>query len=199
MRGVSIGFRVLQDADRIRGRWRRPEILKCEIVELSLVTIPANTSRLDPHGQITLAATGPSPPRVTGCTCSWRATPHGNRSPNKSKLRSFARRESRAHDRIDGRRRRRANDARRGGQRRNTTRSTVDVETLDEHLVRLRAKSRNSNLAAATPIGATPSALAAADLRGGIMSVKANVPPGTPFIRHCQALAVTKGDAARSD
>jgi len=64
MRSVSIGFRILENAIQpMKGGGLR--LLKTEIVELSLVTIPAN-----PHAAIllvkSLAATGPNPSSATG-------------------------------------------------------------------------------------------------------------------------------------
>src|SRR5262245_7265198 len=69
-----------------------------------------------------------------------------------------------------------------------------EIKSIDAHLGRLRALEQ-ANQQKATPIVPTNDPVSARARRGGgpIVRVKSNLPPGTGFVRMCQALAVTKG------
>lgn len=69
-----------------------------------------------------------------------------------------------------------------------------EVAAVDAHLVRLRALEKQ-NLAAATAVTTTTSTKTASELRGGspVITVTANVPPGTAFTRYVMAKIAGKG------
>jgi len=69
-----------------------------------------------------------------------------------------------------------------------------EIDAIDGHLVRSRELER-LNAAAAVPVKATDTK-SGADARVPVIQVKANVEPGTGFVRYAQALLATKGNLA---
>ena len=184
--GVSIGFRVLGDAVQVL-KGGGLKFLKTEVFELSLVTIPANA-----HASIllvkSLAATGDHLPGVTGpvrfkdkdrpmkqTTAEHIAsltTTHGTKTARMTEIMETA---AAAGVTLDD------------PQSREYDALALEVKSLDADIARLRTLE-DTQRNAAVPILVPPSAG-----RTPVISVKANVPPGTGFIRYCQALAVSKG------
>jgi HK97 family phage major capsid protein len=76
-----------------------------------------------------------------------------------------------------------------------------EVESIDEHLPRLK-KLEQMQLKSATPITPVTDTKSASDLRGGIVTprvtVTPNVPKGTAFARMCMAMAAGKGDSYKT-
>ncbi len=70
-----------------------------------------------------------------------------------------------------------------------------EVKQADDDLVRLRYLEK-LHIAEASPItaGNTASPSSGAEVRGGVMSVKSNVPPGTDFVRYSMAIMQAKGN-----
>ena len=70
-----------------------------------------------------------------------------------------------------------------------------EVASVDAHLVRLRALEK-SNVAAAVPVKATTEIQKNSELRSGVpvIQVRANVEPGTGFVRVAQAIGVSRGN-----
>jgi len=197
--GVSIGFRSLEDSyDRETGGMH---FLKTEVLELSLVAIPANAdATIAGIKALDLAASGPRPlprsggsaiPRAKGAppmTIQEQITAFENtraaKSARMAALMSTAAEKSitldeKETEEYDG--------------------LAAEVTSVDAHLVRLRAFEK-TNLAAATPIKGADNPVAASSLRAAgapspVITVKANVEPGTAFVRYTQALLCTKGNA----
>ena len=72
---------------------------------------------------------------------------------------------------------------------------TSEIKSIDAHLARLKVLE-NVQISKAMPVtaevGSDP--VKASDARGGIISVKRNLPAGTSFARYAQALAFSKGN-----
>ncbi len=199
IKGVSIGFRVLDDAvEPLKTGGLR--FLRTEILELSLVTVPANAEAtlavLKSIDAPDLAASGLIQPGVTGAlpvVCAVKAarpmTTHeqitsfeNTRAAKAARMSSIMSKAAEAGLTLD--------------QAETEEYDTLasEVKSVDAHLVRLKDHEQTM-LATATPItvGTTTTSthqqVAGSDLRGGqtVISVKANVPKGTAFTRFVMA------------
>lgn len=72
--------------------------------------------------------------------------------------------------------------------------ATLEVKKIDEHLKRLRDMEQINKTAARPVNGDTAQAGAESRARNPVISIKANVPPGTSFTRYAMALAASKGN-----
>lgn len=198
IRGVSIGFRVLDDAIELmkNGGMR---FLKFEILELSLVTVPANQdATLSVIKSLDLAASGPHLPGVTGLPVVQAvkaARPmtiqeqiqqfENTRAAHAAIMTNLLAKSAETNESLDEQQATEYEDAK------------AKVASCDAHLTRLHDVEK-LNLTKATPITNTTSSLTASELRGGhvpVITVKANVPKGTSFARMCMAMAAGKGDS----
>jgi HK97 family phage major capsid protein len=84
-------------------------------------------------------------------------------------------------------------------QREEYTTLEREVDSIDEHLPRLRKLEKTLQVTA-TPITPTTSAEKASELRGGspVITVKPNVPQGTQFARMVMAIAAGGGDSYKT-
>lgn len=200
IRGVSIGFRP-------RGSWDDAiemmkggglKFLKTEILELSLVTIPAQVEATlavvkSFDTEFLEAATGRTSPGDAGTLPARFRAPKVATMTVPEQITQFE--NTRAAK--DARKNALMADAATAGvtldQAQTEEYDTLadEVRAIDAHLVRLRALEQ-SNLAKAAPVPPIPDAQAAAR-HTSIIQVKANLPPATAFVRYCQALAVSKG------
>jgi len=194
IRAVSIGFRPVGDwndaVDVMKGGGLR--FLKTEILELSLVTVPANQeATLAIVRSLDVAALGPTPPRVggppagrTAMTIQEQITHWSNaRAPKASRMVDLMNAAQAKGETLD--------DA--ATQEYDTLNG--EVRSIDDHLARLRELD-TLNIAAAAPVVPAipkPSHLTSS-AKPPVIQVKANVAPGTPFVRFCKALAATKGN-----
>jgi HK97 family phage major capsid protein/HK97 family phage prohead protease len=195
--GVSIGFRSIEEAfNKDTGGFR---FLKTEVLELSLVAIPANAdATIHTIKSLDLAAPGLHPSRDRGPLHIVRvnkAAPAMESKTIQEQITSFETSRAAKHARMTAIMTTSAD----AGATLDQTETdeydglTADLKAIDAHLVRLRALEATT-IAKATPITArTPEE--ASTQRSGVpvISVKSNLAPGTAFIRYCQALAVTKG------
>jgi HK97 family phage major capsid protein/HK97 family phage prohead protease len=202
IRGVSVGLRALgKDIQKLKDGGLH--ILKSEVFELSLVTIPANVDAtilaiksFDAHD---LAVSGPhETPAVAGnfpVVHAVKAAPAMN-TTIPEQITSFentrAAKNARALEIMT-----KAADA---GVTLDAAQSDEydelqrEIQSVDAHLGRLRSLEK-LNVVSATPIiTKTADQLAASDLRGGhpVITVKANVPKGTAFTRYVMAKVVGK-------
>lgn len=185
VRGVSIGFRVLQDGiERLANGTLH--LRRTEIVELSLVTIPANV-----HASIrlikSLGAFAPNPPGVPGSLRSGAkdaprmtiaeqiTAAEASRAAKAAAMMGLMQAAADAGTTLDE------------AQREQYDTFSVDVKALDGHLARWR-ELETLNAAAATPVVGTPARVVP------FVSVKPNVPPGTAFARMCMAIAAANGN-----
>lgn len=191
--GVSIGFRALEMSFLKDGGIH---FLKTEVLELSLVTIPANVdatilsikqfdSLRDRSSRHNVSAVKSAPAMaqtITEQIASFEAT-RKTKDDARVALMNKASAESVTLD---------ADESAQYDE------LTNEIGSIDAHLVRLRALDQ-TNAAAATKVAGT-SAADASKTRSGVpvVTVKANVPPGTAFIRYCQAIAACKGDVLRA-
>ena len=177
---VSIGYRVLDGATKpIKGGLR---LLRTEVVELSLVSIPAN-----PHAAIvlvkSLAASGREPSTAPG-------GPNAGRTPMtlSEQINSYgATRASKAAE---------MSALMTAATERGTTLEPADmdrydtldteVKSFDETIQRLKRTEQlqQQNLA---PVPVTPG-------RFPVISVKSNLPPGSAFVRGVMALVRANGN-----
>jgi Phage head maturation protease len=192
IRGVSIGLRPLVDGIKLL-KDGTVAITKCEVVELSLVTIPANTNATI----LTVkqyAAPGDHTPGDTGIRVVHVTTPKGTpvKTTNEQISAFEATRAAKSARMVeimtkdDGS----TLDA---AQTEEYDGLAVDVKSIDAHLTRLRDLEK-LQVAAAIPIKPTIDPVVASNLRGSVITVKANVPPATAFIRYCQAIALGRGN-----
>jgi HK97 family phage major capsid protein/HK97 family phage prohead protease len=212
---VSIGFRAkeyafIKETDGIH-------FTKTEVYELSAVTIPANADATIGHirsiDHPLLAASGisatddsdrPKPPGVSGKVASAQ-----QKEPPKAKERTMPKTIAEQISAFEATRAAKA--ARReelmmkSGEEGKTLDQTEseeydtldgEVKKIDEHLGRL-ADLEKSNMARAKAVEAQKSNIILPEQRTvfqGAVQVKANVPPGTSFIRYAQALAAGRGN-----
>jgi HK97 family phage major capsid protein/HK97 family phage prohead protease len=198
--GVSIGFRSLeQTVNQKTGGFR---FLKAEILELSLVAIPANAgATISTIKSLDLAASGPHPSRDRDSLPIVRVkdAPHMEQKTLGEQISNFEHSRAAKHGRMTTIMATAAE-----------TQATLDqaetdeydglaseIKAIDAHLVRLHALEATT-VAKATPITAGTAAEGSTQ-RGGIpiISVKANVPQGTAFLRYCHAKFAGKGDTMK--
>jgi HK97 family phage major capsid protein/HK97 family phage prohead protease len=195
--GVSIGFRALEEAfNKETGGFR---FLKTEILELSLVAIPANAgATISSIKSLDLAASGPHLSRDRDVLPIVRvdkgARPMEQKTINEQ-ITIFENSRAAKHARMTAIMTKSAEAGATLDQAETDEYDGLEAELrgIDAHLVRLRALEA-TNIAKAAPItAATPED--ASKSRGGlpIISVKSLVPPGTGLVRVAQALAVSRG------
>lgn len=206
VRGVSIGFRAIE--------WSRLEdgglrFFESEVLELSLVTVPANADatitlirsidsalRAAP-GQTQRAAVRASSAGVSASTPKTR--PKEARQMPKTygeQIAAFEATRAAKDARID--------ELMNGAAERGETLDPAEneeydelkesVKSIDAHLVRLREREKAAAAAAVPVAGGNPTE--AGQSRAGVRveSVKANLPPGIRFTRYALALARGKGN-----
>lgn len=199
IKGVSIGLRVLDDGIKW-GKDGTAQILKYEIVELSLVTIPANMSASILTVK-SLAALGPTPPGVTGSRVV-RLVPTTTKDPTmtiKEHIKSLEATRGAKSARMLEIMQKSAD----GGStlddagRTEYDELSIEVKTIDGDLNRLRDLEK-LDVSAATRIEPTTPATRQPDLRAPVLQVKSNVPQGTAFVRFCMARLRSNGDSMRA-
>src|SRR5215471_393273 len=162
--GVSIGFRAIEEA------WNKEtqgfHFLKTEVLELSLVAIPANAGATVQMIKALDRATAPAPrpQRTPAMTIAEQITAFENtRAAKAARLNAIMASSAEANATLDE------------TQTREYDGLEAEVSSVDAHLVRLRALEK-SNAAAAVPVSKTPEIKSAAESRSGtpVISVKAN-------------------------
>jgi HK97 family phage major capsid protein len=193
--GVSIGFRALGDVGRsiqelASGGLR---FLDTEVVELSLVTVPANPrATIATIKSLDLAAPGRNLSGVSDFPVveALKGAP-GMQQTIPEQITAFE------HTRA-AKAARQTNLMTEAGQAGLTLDAeqaqeydalAAEVKSIDAHLVRLHALEE-SNIATATPVPAGPTGRPPLS----VISVRPNVPKGTGFTRYAMALAACKGN-----
>lgn len=205
---VSIGFKALEQTPIKGGGFR---FTKSEVLELSLVTIPANadatitTIRSIDHEL--LAATGKKQSavvRLSSPGASGTSTP--KLAPKEGiAVKTFAEQISGFEATRQAKAARMAdlmNKAAEEGATLDNEQTeeydTLDseVKSIDAHLVRL-SRLEATNRAAAVPVAGVTDTKAASDVRAGVrIEVKGdNLPPGIEYARYVMCLATAKGNA----
>jgi HK97 family phage major capsid protein/HK97 family phage prohead protease len=196
--GVSIGFRPLSDGIKALASGGM-HLLKTEICELSLVTVPANVETTihtiksfdAPH----LAASGLTPPGVTGLSRTVRPTmakqttaEHIQNLENKRAAHVARMTEILQTTADDGATLAPEPAAEHDGL-------AAQVKSLDADLVRWRELEK-AQVVTATPVPAAPLTLRT-NTYAGQVSVRANVAPGTAFVRAACATLLEKSGKIR--
>ncbi len=218
---VSIGFRSIEEAwinETASFRFIKSEILELSLVtipananatianvkdlaarlELSLVTTPAKTEAAIAFAGIDLAARGRNSPGASGTRQPVRAlkdAPTMAQKTSEQIARWEATRAAKAAEMSTL-----METAEAAGVTLDASQSETydalarEVEDIDTHLVRLRTLE-TTNVQRATRIVDTSDSDAAASQRGGrVISIKSNLVPGTPFVRYCRALVIARGN-----
>jgi HK97 family phage major capsid protein/HK97 family phage prohead protease len=199
--GVSIGFRSIEEAfNKDTGGFR---FLKSEVVELSLVTIPANASAsihtIKSLDTADLAASGLHAPGVSGSLPVVRAGKAAQKMADQSiadQITAFENTRAARAARMNEIQTKAAGRTKDEAEREEFDTIEREIASIDRELVDLR-KMETVNLAKATAITSTTSQIAASELRSPFqhVTVKANVPKGTAFARMCMAMAAGHGDS----
>src|SRR4029453_4376600 len=184
--GVSIGLRVLKTADRAKDGIL--EILQSEILELSLVTIPANTQASILTVK-SLAASGPHSSGVTDTSQYDRAkarppmatlaeqisTFEASRAAKAARMVALMTTASEAGVTLDA------------AQADEYESLSREVKSTDDHLTRFRELERLQVMTATAIPTSMPTVqdarTFATNRNNPVVSVKPNVPPGTAFVR----------------
>jgi HK97 family phage major capsid protein/HK97 family phage prohead protease len=200
--GVSIGFRAIEEAFMESGGIH---FLKTEVLELSLVTVPANASAtIHSIKAFDLAASGRTTPGDSGTSTGARVKKDAPAMTIPEQITAFEAKRAASYAAAmeiqnkvvaEGRSK---DDA----EREAYNERMGEVKACDAELVDLRDMEKLT-VVKATPIAITPDAPAAAaasELRGGhqVITVKPNVPPGTQFARMCMAIAAGGGDSYKT-
>jgi len=197
IRGVSIGYRVINNAvEPLKSGGLR--FLATEILELSLVTVPAHQSAtLAVVKSIDQAASGRVTPPASGPVVSKRTKAATTMNKISDQIKQFensrAAKAARMTDLMTV-----ANEA---GETLNADQTVeyddlaAEVKSIDAHLVRMRDLEATA-IETATPITAVNDPVKAAAVRAGapVITVKSMVPKGTVFTRLVMATAAAKGD-----
>jgi len=195
--GVSIGFRALEEAFMKDGGIH---FLKTEVLELSLVTVPANASAtihtiksLDASLDAASGTTRTVVHLTPGATGS-RQTGPGPMKTLTEQITAFeATRQAKAAHMTDL-----MTVAGEKGETLDPTQTEeydtleTEVKNIDAHLVRLAALEA-ANVKAAKPVVA-PDPLAGSQSRGGVIAMPNALPPGIEFARYAMCLMTAKGD-----
>jgi HK97 family phage major capsid protein/HK97 family phage prohead protease len=209
VRAVSIGFRSIEHAFMDDGGIR---FIESEVLELSLVTIPAQAdAKIETIKSIDAevrAASGrtlddvdrPKPPGETGK----RSTPVVKAKEARTMKKTFAEQIS-AYEATRSAKAARMEEIMATAAEKGETLDAeqteeydglaAEVKAIDEHLVRLRAHEE-TNKKAAVVIEGVKGADDAGKLRGGVSVVvrQPNLPKGMAFVRMVGALASAKGN-----
>jgi HK97 family phage major capsid protein/HK97 family phage prohead protease len=212
VRAVSIGFRAIEMSFMDDGGVR---FLRSEVLELSLVTIPANASAtiatIKSIDAELLAASGqeqPGLPAASGQT----AKPPGDTgkvkliTPKEAKMAKTVAEQISAFEATRAAKAARMNELMTKAAEDGSTLAEAEseeydtleaeVKKIDEHLVRLRGLEEQ-NKKAALPIDSPSSPQAQSRLAsnggGRVISVRSNAPPTSGFIRLCLAMMAGKG------
>ena len=190
IRAVSIGYRALDGGVQILKNGGR-RFTQMEICELSLVTIPANTdATIDVIKSIDsalLAATGPHSSGVPERFPARKAAPT---MTTQERIQQFENSRAAKVARMSAIMADATDTTLADDRREEYDGLSIDVKSIDDHLVRARELDR-LQAATATPVVAGQNGVAA---RPSIVRVKSNVPPGTAFVRAACAKLVCNGN-----
>jgi len=200
IRGVSIGFRVVNNAiEPLKSGGLR--FLETEILELSLVTVPANQDAtlaiLKSLDAPDLAATGLDPSRTRDTSNPLRVKKDARPMTTAEQITQFENSRAAKTARMTEIMTKSDNSTLGEAEREEYTTLESEVDAIDEHLPRLR-KLEKTLAVSATRVEPTVRADVASEQRGGNLpriTVTPVVPKGTAFTRFAMALASAKGDS----
>jgi HK97 family phage major capsid protein len=194
IRGVSVGFRPLRNG--VKFLKDGAHFTATEIVELSLVTVPANVDAtilaIKSYDAPHLAASGTHPSGVPDRpivhtsmatqTTSEQITGFENtRATKVAALLALQKSVADAGRTKDAAEKSQFDDL------------NLEIKSLDSELADLYDAQRFEVAAAKPLVTTTSKALELTTTSRPMITVKANVAPGTAFVRYCQAMAVSRG------
>jgi HK97 family phage major capsid protein/HK97 family phage prohead protease len=193
--GVSIGFRVLDGAvQALKSGGLR--LLKTEIFELSLVTIPANAQASILMVK-SLAASRPHEPGVSGVSLdrAHKGAPAMTKQTIAEQIKTWQATRTSKADRMAELMQNAADTGTTldGKESEEYDSLQLALKGIDQHVERLKQQEAVA-IETATPITETKTGHTAGDLRGGVIRVKSLVPPGTAFVRYTCAALACKGN-----
>ena len=191
--GVSIGFRPIESAFMDNGGMH---FLESEVVELSLVTVPANAqATITSIKQLDLAASGRHLPGDSGLpvvkakgkmTVQEQITAFENsRAAKVAEMNTIMSAAAGGGSTLDAE------------QTEKYDGLAAEVKAIDDHLPRLRLLEK-TNIATATPITKVVDTKSGSELRGGapVVQVKDNLPQGTAYTRYVMAKIIGKNSTS---
>ncbi len=193
--GVSIGFRVLDGAvQALKSGGLR--LLKTEIFELSLVTIPANAQASILMVK-SLAASRPHEPGVSGVSLdrAHKGAPAMTKQTIAEQIKTWQATRTSKADRMAELMQNAADTGTTldGKESEEYDSLQLALKGIDQHVERLKQQEAVA-IETATPITETKTGHTAGDLRGGVIRVKSLVPPGPAFVRYTCAALACKGN-----
>jgi HK97 family phage major capsid protein len=196
VRGLSIGWKKLE-GEPVKGT-TFTRISKWIWGELSAVTIPMNVdATILAVKQFDQAATGPVTPGVSGFPVV-HAVKAATPMTTQEQITAFETKRAAHTARMVALMNATEGSTLDEAQREEYTTLEREVDSIDEHLPRLRKLEKSLQLSA-TPVTQTTNTATASELRGGTtpttVKVTPNVPPGTAFTRFAMAMAASKGDS----
>jgi HK97 family phage major capsid protein/HK97 family phage prohead protease len=186
--GVSVGFRALEHQRHSNGGTR---FLKSEILELSLVAIPANAAAtIHTIKSLDLAAPGLHPSRDRDPQPIVRVPKAAPAMTIPEQITALEHKRAAQVARLNAIQAKCAEDGRSKDEAEREEFATLqtDVTTIDRELVDARAME-TLNIAQAKAVATVPAAKAVP-----VITVKPNVPPGTAFVRMACAKLVCNGN-----
>jgi HK97 family phage major capsid protein/HK97 family phage prohead protease len=197
--GVSVGVTALMsDIEKLPSGGLR--ILKSDVFELSLVTIPANReATILTVKELDTAASGHHSPGVTGTLPIVSAVKAVRSMTTSEQIQSFENTRAAKAGRMTALMAKSAEDHVTLDQAQTEEYDTLsgEVDAIDAHLVRLRKHEKTMQLTA-TPITSTTESVKASEMRGGnqVIQVKSVLPKGTAFTRFVMAKIVGKNSVS---
>lgn len=198
IKGVSIGFRVLDDGiEQLKSGGLK--FLKTEVLELSLVTIPANASAtiltVKSLDSADLAALGHHTSGVTDTAADARK---GAPAMNiQEQITSYENMRASKHARMTALMTKSVEEGRTFDSQENDEYADLsrEVADLDNHILKLKDFEKTI-ITTATPVTGVTSQKTATEVRGGtnVITVTPMVPKGTAFTRKIMAIAATRGN-----
>ena len=218
--GVSIGFRVLDNAIEYIEETMGFKFLKTEILELSLVTIPANMDATietvkglviaqdSDSDEGEAAATGtpvtvkPTIKANAGVTAKPVRVKEKGKVKIKEQLAAFEAKRAAHEARMEDLMTKAADEDRTLDAEEQDEYDTLssELESIDKHLVRLRALEK-FQAEKATPVTGVRTVLEGSALRGNSPIITAGaptLPKGMEFARYVRCLVIARGDPMRA-
>lgn len=192
VKGVSIGFRSLELSFMKDGGIH---FLETEVLELSLVTIPANADATIENikafdclpikgGSDQPSTKAADPPRQKAKVMTILeqiAAFEAKRAATAARMEALMTKAAESQQTLDD------------DESKDYDDDAAELKKIDDHLVRLRAHEA-ANRASAKPVVSSPAPSSSVPSSTPRVTVKANVPPGTSMTRYCMALAAARGN-----
>jgi HK97 family phage major capsid protein/HK97 family phage prohead protease len=203
VRAVSIGFRVLEhEPIDPKDPWGAMRFLRSEVLELSLVTIPANAdatiTQIKSIDEALRAASGREHRAIVYLPGAAGLTPKAKEGSAMrtlaDQIKAFQDSKAAKTERMTQIMQKTADDGRSTDEAEQEEFDTLEreVEAIDSDLKRLEALEKVNRSAARPIIAATPER--GSEARAGIIQVRQELPKGTAFTRFVMALAQARGN-----